>query len=110
MEEEILTTSADTIKIVSESVDGFYNVAMWVVGIVGFLIAVALFYLIIILRDASYISQKAKETSETVNEYIKKPAGMILRAFNSVEGLGEIVMGQVNKFSKKKRRSKKSDD
>lgn len=111
--EETTTLEAATkaFETVAPASANFYTTATWVVGIVGFLFAVALFYLILILRDASYVSQKAKETSDTVNEYIKKPAGMILRVVSSVEGMSEIVMNQLSKFTKKKKgRSRKNDE
>lgn len=110
--EETANQVATQIVLMSASMDQFYEIAKWVVGIVGFLLAIVLFYIIIILRDASYVSQKTRETSDTINEYVKRPAGMIMRAFSTMEGVGEILMSQAGKLlsGKKKSRRKSSDD
>lgn len=95
----------ENMAIISESLDQFYEIATWVVGIIGFLLAVVLFYVVLILRDMSYVSKKARETSDTVNEYIRKPAGMIMRVASSMEGIADIALSQIGKLmsSKKKR-------
>ncbi len=110
--EETTSQVATQIVLMSESMDQYYEILKWVVGIVGFLLAVVLFYVIIILRDASYVSQKTRETSDTINEYVKRPAGMIMRAFSTMEGASEIIMSQVGKMlaGKKKSRRKKDED
>jgi len=100
----------ENIVLMSASMDQFYEIAKWVVGIVGFLLAVALFYIIIILRDASYVSRKTRETSDTINEYVRKPAGMIMRVFSSMEGIGEILASQAGKFLSGKKKSRRKSD
>ena len=68
----------------------FYIVTTAVILLVGILLAIALVYLIMILRDTSKASYFARETMETVNEFMYKP---IMLTSSVLEHIGPIIEG-----------------
>lgn len=71
------------------------------IGAVCFLLLFVLFYVIMILRDFSYTSKHIRDTTETINEYIKTPVRVAMDVYKGVRD----VMGWVEK--KTTRRKKK---
>ena len=99
---------------ITTSLDILYVVLAAVILLVGILLAVAILYLIFILRDASKATYFIKDTAEKVNEFVYKPLmmahsivdklGPILEA---VKDRGEEVAEKVTKKAKKRGRPKK---
>ena len=67
------------------------------VGAVCFLLLFVLFYLVLILRDFSYTSKHIRDTSETINTYIKTPVRVAMDVYKGVRD----VMGWVTPKKKK---------
>jgi len=65
-----------------------YIVLAVVILLVGILLAIALIYLIMILRDASKATFLARDTMEKVNEFIYKP---IMMASSVLEHIKPII-------------------
>ena len=58
---------------ITTSLDILYIVLAAVILLVGILLAIAILYLIFILRDASKATYFIKDTAEKVNEFVYKP-------------------------------------
>lgn len=100
---------------ITTSLDILYVVLAAVILLVGILLAVAILYLIFILRDASKATYFIKDTAEKVNEFVYKP---LMMAHSIMDKLGPILESikergegmaekAANKRAKKKGRPKK---
>lgn len=69
------------------------------IGAVCFLLLFVLFYLILILRDFSYTSKHVRDTTETINTYIKTPVRVAMDVYKGVQE----VMGWVSGKGKRKK-------
>jgi len=69
------------------------------VGAVCFLLLFVLFYLILILRDFSFTSKHVRDTTETINTYVKTPVRVAMDVYKGISS----VMGWVEKKTKRKK-------
>lgn len=72
---------------------------------VGFIIlviflSISLFYLIFILRDISKITDKAKDTTDVLSEYVLSPVKFFYGLYEKLEPL---ITALVEKYSKRKK-------
>jgi cell shape-determining protein MreC len=99
---------------ITTSLDILYVVLAAVILLVGILLAVAILYLIFILRDASKASSYIKDTAQKVNEFVYKPlliahsiVDKIMPIIESLKERGEEVAENVTKKKSKRGRPKK---
>lgn len=85
----MITTSLDVLYI---------SLALGFIVLVIFL-SISLFYLIFILRDVSKITDKAKDTTDVLSEYVLSPVRFFYGLYEKLEPLIEAL---VAKYSKKK--------
>jgi len=97
---------------INTSLDILYVVLAAVILLVGILLAIAILYLIFILRDASKATYFIKDTAQKVNDFVYKPLliahsimDKILPILESLKERGENMAEKVanNKAKKKKR-------
>jgi hypothetical protein len=97
---------------INTSLDILYIVLAAVILLVGILLAIAILYLIFILRDASKATYFIKDTAQKVNDFVYKPLliahsvmDKILPILESLKERGENMAEKVanNKAKKKKR-------
>ena len=77
-------------ELYTTSVDILYLVLTIVIGLLGVMLAIAIFRLIRILKDVNHVSTKAKDTIDLVNHYLWQPI--------------KIMMSVIDKIKPKKRR------
>jgi len=97
---------------ITTSLDILYIVLAAVILLIGILLAIAILYLIFLLRDASKASYFMKDTAEKVNEFVYKPLMLAQSIMDKVAPIleamkerGEDVVDKVK--TKRKARSKK---
>lgn len=73
---------------ITTSVDILYVVLATVILLVGILIAIAILYLIFILRDASKATYYIKDTAQKLNDFVYKP---LLIAHSVMDKIGPIL-------------------
>lgn len=73
---------------ITTSLDILYVVLAAVILLVGILLAIAILYLIFILRDASKATYFIKDTAEKVNEFVYKP---LMMAHSIMDKIGPIL-------------------
>lgn len=95
---------------ITTSLDVLYVVLAAVILLVGILLAVAILYLVFILRDASKASYYIKDTAQKVNEFVYKPlliahsiVDKVMPIIESLKERGEEVAENAAKKKTKKR-------
>lgn len=73
---------------ITTSLDILYVVLAAVILLVGILVAIAVLYLIFILRDASKATYYIKDTAQKVNDFVYKP---LLIAHSVLDKIGPIL-------------------
>lgn len=68
------------------------------VGAVCFLLLFVLFYLILVLRDASFASRHIRDTAKQIQDYVQTPVRVAMDVYKGIRD----VMGWVDKKKKKK--------
>jgi len=68
--------------------------------------SVAIIFLILILRDTSKMTAKARDTVETVSNYILVPAKAISNLGGKIEYIAELIQNKVEKEYKKRKKKK----
>lgn len=88
------------LEIYKTPLDYLYLVSSASIGLIALFLIIALFNLIIILRNARKVSEKAKDTMDLVNHYLWQPIKVMLML---IEKLKEVQFAV-----KEKKHSKKS--
>jgi len=83
-----------------------YIVLAAVILLLGILIAIALVYLIMILRDASKASFFVRDTAEKVNEFMYKPLMMATTIVENIKPILENLQEKGEGMLKKKKKKK----
>lgn len=81
-----------------------YIVLAAVILLIGILLAIALVYLIMILRDASKASYYARDTLEKVNEFIYKPITIASSILENIKPIIENLQSRGEDMMKKKKK------
>jgi len=91
---------------INTSLDILYVVLAAVILLVGILLAIAILYLIFILRDASKATYFIKDTAQKVNDFVYKPLLIAHSVMDKIlpilESLKERGEGMAKKARKKK--------
>ena len=84
-----------------------YIVLATVILLLGILLAIALVYMIMILRDASKASFFVRDTAEKVNEFMYKPLMMATTIVENIKPILENLQSKGEDILKKKGKKKK---
>ncbi len=69
----------------TSSTDILYLVLTIVIGLLGILLAVALYHVIRILRDVNTVSTKAKDTMDLLNHYLWQPIKIFMMVLEKIK-------------------------
>jgi hypothetical protein len=83
----MITTSLDVL---------YVSLAIGFIVLVIFF-SIALFYLVFILRDVSKITDKAKDTTDTLSEYVLSPVKFIFGVYEKLEPIIENLIEKAKK-------------
>jgi uncharacterized protein YoxC len=83
-----------------------YIVLATIILLIGILLAIALVYLIMILRDASKASFFVRDTAEKVNEFMYKPLMMATTIVENLKPILENLQEKGEGILKKKKKKK----
>ncbi len=84
-----------------------YIVLAAIILLIGILLAIAIVYLIMILRDASKASYYVRDTAEKVNEFVYKPLMMATTIVENLKPILETLQEKGEGILKKKKKKKK---
>lgn len=82
------------------SQDTLYMVLSVAIALLTIFLSVTLIYLILVLRDASKIIEKAKDTVEKVNNFVVKPVKLASAVFDHLRPLIERAIDRASRKSK----------
>lgn len=98
----------------NSSLDILYIVLAAIILLVGILTAIAIIYLIFILRDVSKASYFVRDTAEKVNEFVYRPISLLNSIIEKLSPIiqnmqerGEEIMESAAKKAKKATKKKK---
>lgn len=72
-------------ELYTTSTDVLYLVISIVIGVLGLLLAIAIYHLIRILSNVNKVSQKAKDTMDLVNHYLWQPIKISLMVLEKLK-------------------------
>ena len=81
-----------------------YMVLAIAVALLTIFLCVALIYLILVLRDASKITEKSRNIVETVNNFVVKPVHIASMVIDTVRPVVERILMSVEGKAKKRKK------
>ena len=73
------------LELYSTSLDILYLVLTVVIGLLGIFLTIALFHMIVILRNMNKLSARAKDTIDLINHYLWQPIKIAMMIFEKTK-------------------------
>lgn len=87
----------------TDSQTTLYIVLTIAIGLLTIFLCVTLIYLILILRDASKVIEKIRDTVDKVNSFILKPVSLVSSIVDHIRPLLEAALERRERQARKKR-------